>query len=103
MCSKTRCNQCKKGTDIPSVLGTGFTYGQYLEWKRKKELSRIPAIDAACCTGCNTCIELCPEVFRVREETGIIEIMDLSEYPEDIIREAIILCPVDCITWEETG
>ena len=105
MCSKTRCNQCKKGisNNNPSVLGPGFTYGQYLMWKREKELSRIPVIDTASCTGCDTCIELCPEVFRKREDTGLIEILDLSEYPENIIQEVISLCPADCITWEETG
>ena len=103
MCSKTRCNQCKKGTlkYNPSVLGQGFTYGQYLEWKREKELKKIPVIDSAFCTDCNTCIELCPEVFRKRKETGLIEIMELSEYPDDIIQEIIILFPADCITWEE--
>ena len=66
-------------------------------------MQRIPAIDSACCTKCNTCIELCPEVFWERKETGLIEVLDLPEYPENIIQEIINLCPADCITWEETG
>ncbi|MBW2617202.1 MAG: hypothetical protein JRD02_13640 [Deltaproteobacteria bacterium] len=37
MCSKSRCRLCRQGVHREGAceLGSGFTYGQYLEWKRK--------------------------------------------------------------------
>ena len=69
----------------------------------KKDMSKkkIPSIDLSRCTGCDSCIEVCPAVFRRNEETGIIEVVDLSEYPQDDVQEAISICPADCITWED--
>jgi ferredoxin len=32
---------------------------------------------------------------------GHIEVVDLAEYPEDEVDEAIKYCPEDCIYWEE--
>ena len=60
-----------------------------------------PEIDIAACTDCESCLEVCPEVFTRNAETGIIEVADLSEYPEDEVQEAMALCPADCIAWEE--
>jgi len=48
-------------------------------------------------------VELCPTVFRINEETGIIEAVELFQYPEEEIRAAISCCPKDCIIWEEGG
>ena len=63
-------------------------------------MKRIPAVDIADCIDCGGCIELCPEVFR-KNEMGYIEVAPLLEYPHSAIQEAINICPVDCITWEE--
>ena len=62
-----------------------------------------PVIDISECSDCESCVELCPSVFRINEETGIIEAVELSQYPEEKIREAISCCPKDCITWEGGG
>jgi len=64
-------------------------------------MSRVPLIDLYECTDCEACLELCPDVFKRNSETDIIEIVDLSEYPEDEIETAISMCPSDCITWED--
>jgi len=68
-CSERRCRLCREDVhkENRSMLGTGFTYGQYMEWKRAK--------------------------LRCQ--------MDLPEYPEHEVREAISTCPADCITWAE--
>jgi ferredoxin len=47
------------------------------------------------------CVELCPDVFRLNEDTGYIEVIDLPEYPRPGVEEAIKYCPQDCIEWEE--
>lgn len=62
---------------------------------------RIPAVDIAACTLCMGCVEVCPEVFRLNEALGIIEVADLEAYPEDSVAEAIKYCPEDAIEWSE--
>ena len=64
-------------------------------------MSRVPVIDIGKCTDCESCIEICPDVFQKNMETGYIEVMDLPEYPEDTVMEAISFCPADCIDWNQ--
>jgi len=52
------------------------------------------------CTLCMGCVELCPEVFRLNA-AGYIEVIDLGDYPADLVAEAIKYCPEDAIAWEE--
>jgi ferredoxin len=66
----------------------------------KNDKRMIPVIDLSECTDCGSCLELCPSVFKRNEETARIEMMDLSEYPEEGVEEAISMCPADCIAWE---
>ncbi len=61
----------------------------------------IPAIDLGGCTDCGSCLEVCPDVFQRNSETGHIIVVDLDNYPEDCVHEAISVCPVDCISWDE--
>ena len=48
-------------------------------------------------------MEVAPDVFRYNHETGMMDIFELSTYPEDVVIEAIKNCPKDCITWEVVG
>ena len=59
-----------------------------------------PDIDFGACTLCMGCVEVCPEVFRYND-TGYIEVIDLQEYSEKDIDDAIMFCPEDCINWLE--
>ena len=63
-------------------------------------MPRRPAVDLGACSLCEGCIAVCPSVFRLND-TGFIEVMDLDEYPQDEVNEAIKNCPEDCIEWEE--
>lgn len=63
-------------------------------------MKRAPVIDIRECSDCGTCVALCPTVFRRNEWSGLMETEELSEYPEDEIREAINFCPKDCIAWD---
>lgn len=62
---------------------------------------RYPSLDLACCTRCDACIEVCPDVF-VLTDAGYIQVQDLETYPEAGVDEAIKYCPDDCIQWEST-
>ena len=59
-----------------------------------------PVVDIGQCSLCEGCVEVCPLVFRLNE-TGFIEIAELSDYSEPCVEEAIKYCPEDCISWEE--
>ena len=63
-------------------------------------MAKVPSIDLGGCTDCDGCIEICPEVFRRNEAMGYVEVIELGEYPEEKVREAINICPADCIGWE---
>ena len=71
--------------------------------EKGETMSRVPIIDHSSCTNCEACLELCPDVFKRNSVTDIIEISDLSEYPEVEIETAISMCPCDCITWEDAS
>jgi len=59
-----------------------------------------PDIDIGACTLCLGCVEICPEVFQYND-AGYIEVIDLDQYPEKDIDDAIMFCPEDCISWIE--
>ena len=61
---------------------------------------RTLMIDIGRCSKCMGCVEALPEVFRYNPDSGIVEVVDLDEYPEDEVREVIKNCPKDCIWWE---
>ncbi len=63
-------------------------------------MMRVPAIDVGECVDCEACLDLCPTVFR-RNDAGYIEVIELPEYSEEEVEEAIKNCPGDCIAWEE--
>ena len=71
-----------------------FLSGQFVTMKK-------PIIDLSQCTDCESCLELCPGIFQRNTETGLIEVVDLSEYPQEEVETAMSTCPTDCITWEE--
>ena len=47
-------------------------------------MKKVPSIDLGECTDCESCLELCPRVFRRNEETGHIEVVDLCELPTEV-------------------
>ena len=53
------------------------------------------------CIGCETCVELCSDVFAFNEEEEKAEVILPEGGPEECIEEAIESCPVECIHWEE--
>lgn len=61
----------------------------------------FPVVDIGICTLCKGCIEVAPQVFQYNRELDFIEVVDLAEYPQKEVDEAIKICPVDCITWSK--
>lgn len=61
--------------------------------------TRKPVIDLSDCILCGVCQDVCPEVFRLND-SGFIEILEMTHYPQPGVDEAIKNCPKDCIAWE---
>jgi len=68
--------------------------------KRPVFMKKFPYIDLGRCTECEGCIEIAPAVFYYNACTGMMEVIEQDEYPEDLVNEAIKNCPEDCISWE---
>ena len=62
-------------------------------------MSKKPEVDLGCCTRCEGCLEICPEVFFFNPAGDYLEVAEMDSYPEDKVREAMAICPEDCITW----
>lgn len=58
-------------------------------------------IDQDECVGCESCIEICPEVFAFDEDNEVAYVILPEGGPEDLIQQAIDNCPSECISWEE--
>jgi ferredoxin len=68
---------------------------------RRSKMGKTVVIDTDECIGCESCIELCSEVFAFNEEEEKAEVIMPEGGPEDCIEEAMDTCPVECIDWEE--
>ena len=64
-------------------------------------MSKKVYIDEDECISCGSCEEVCPEVFKLNDDTDKAEVIKAEGGPEDLIEEAIGICPVECIYWEE--
>ena len=64
-------------------------------------MSKRVYVDQDECIGCGSCEEICPEVFKLNEDTEKAEVIKPEGGPVDQIQEAIDTCPVSCIHWEE--
>jgi ferredoxin len=61
-------------------------------------MAKVPVVDADLCTGCELCVETCPDVFQMDDD--IATVSNPGGASEDEIQEAIDNCPVEAISWE---
>ncbi|NOX25639.1 MAG: ferredoxin [Deltaproteobacteria bacterium] len=52
------------------------------------------------CIGCQSCMEICPEVFGFNEEAEKAYVIDQDGGDADCAEEAAASCPAECITVE---
>ena len=58
-------------------------------------------LDWDCCSGCGSCVELCPEIFELNEDVGKAYVVLPRGGDEQCIAEAIATCPLQCIYWTD--
>jgi len=58
-------------------------------------------IDAELCTGCELCVETCPEVFEMADDVATVKVDEIPTSAEDSAQEAAEDCPSEAITIEE--
>ena len=63
-------------------------------------MAKQVVIDTEECIGCETCVELCPEIFAFDEDTEKAVVIKPEGGDEDCIDEAVGSCPATCITYE---
>lgn len=61
----------------------------------------IVTLDEDECIGCQSCVELCPDVFGFDDEMEKAYVYKEHSMDEECIENAAASCPVDCIEVDE--
>ncbi len=64
-------------------------------------MSKKVHIDEDDCIGCESCVEICPDVFRFNDDTDKAEVIDENSGDKECVEEAVASCPGECIHVEE--
>ncbi len=63
-------------------------------------MSKVARVNKDVCISCGVCVDTLPSVFRFDAE-NLADVYDPQGADAATIQEAIDLCPVTCIYWEE--
>ncbi len=58
-------------------------------------------VDPDLCTGCELCVETCPEVFEMKDDLAVTKVDEVPTDVEEMCRQAAEECPVEAIIIEE--
>jgi len=58
-------------------------------------------IDTYLCSGCATCVEMCPQVFRMDPVSEKAELVRVNPPVTDDVYQAAAFCPEKCIEIKE--
>ncbi len=60
-------------------------------------MAKLVVIDIDECIGCQSCVEICPEVFGFNDDEEKAYVVNPDGGDEDCAEEAAAACPADCI------
>lgn len=78
-----------------------ITFAVNYNFKWNEKVKKYPSIDLGRCNECMGCVDVAPHIFHYNRLIGYVEVIELDEYPQEDVDEAIKYCPEDCISWEE--
>ena len=55
-------------------------------------------IDEDLCTGCELCVDTCPDVFEMKDDVAVVIVDEVPAGLEDNVQEAIDSCPSEAIS-----
>ncbi|TAN39875.1 MAG: ferredoxin [Nitrospirae bacterium] len=61
---------------------------------------KSPVVDYEACIGCGSCVEICPEVFELKNDDKAW-VTGSGKCDSCNCQEAIDICPVQAISWSE--
>ena len=59
------------------------------------------SVDADTCTGCELCVDTCPDVFEMTDDLAVAKADPVPADAADACRDAASGCPVEAIKIEE--
>ncbi|GAB6887891.1 ferredoxin [Desulfothermus okinawensis JCM 13304] len=62
-------------------------------------MAREIHIDKDECLGCESCVEICPEIFGFNEAEQKAYVKQVEGCDDDVIQEAVDSCPAGCISF----
>ena len=58
-------------------------------------------VDPDLCTGCELCVDTCPDVFEMGDDVATVKVETVPEDSADCAKQAAEDCPAEAITVEE--
>ncbi len=58
-------------------------------------------VDPELCVACEACVDICPDVFEMGDETAVVKVDPVPAEHADAVREAAEACPTEAISVEE--
>ena len=58
-------------------------------------------VDPDLCTGCELCVDTCPDVFEMQDDVAVAKVDEVPEEAEECARESADSCPAEAIIIEE--
>lgn len=58
-------------------------------------------VDADTCTGCELCVDTCPDVFEMADNLAKVKVETVPDAAADSCKDAASNCPVEAIKIEE--
>lgn len=77
--------------------GGTFTDRPVSAWSGAPDEQRAVFVDESVCIGCRNCTHAAPDTFAMEDTHGRARVFNQWADDEEYIREAIEMCPVDCI------